>query len=574
MSRQNGSAGAMPETVRPERRRRHYASAQEDPRECIKPQRGSWIYRADKDDLVSVLDKLPVGVAVLGSPFGNALYINQKVVDTLGYELSETPSTRTMFHKAVPNRRARRETNRSWSETVKSGSGSLLNRCLCADGKVRVFENKTVVLRKDLIVNMWIDVTCREEAEAQLRESESRFRSFFENSCDPFLLFDGKHVINCNPAAQQLLGYDRERMLNATLEELLPQKWHNGALSSLEADRLLKTALKQGSHRFEWVARRGDGVDVAVEVSTTVIVSKGKALLFVVLRDISAWKEAEESLILAKTDLENRVRERTSDLIAANKRLVREIDARKKTERKMRRSREELRRLSEHLQQIGEEGRAHVAREVHDQLGQSLSAVRIDLACLRQQVAGKDESLTRQVGEIERQIGDAMQSVREICRELRPPVLDDFGLVTALKWHLREFEKKTGIDCVLMIDDEISALHKGLGLVIFRVYQEAMTNILRHASATRVEVALKHQKDHLVLKVKDNGKGITMDKIGNPLSLGILGIRERIRFWRGKSWFTGLPGKGTIMRVSIPLRQAGRSSNHSALRRPGLSEAP
>ena len=115
--------------------------------------------------------------------------------------------------------------------------------------------------------------------------------------------------------------------------------------------------MKQGSHRFEWVARRGDGVDVAVEVSTTVIVSKGKALLFVVLRDISAWKEAEESLILAKTDLENRVRERTSDLIAANKRLVREIDARKKTERKMRRSRgRALRRLSEHLQQIGEEG--------------------------------------------------------------------------------------------------------------------------------------------------------------------------------------------------------------------------
>ena len=98
----------------------------------LKPLRGSWIYRADKDDLVSVLDRLPVGVAVLGSPFGNALYINQKIVDTLGYELSQTPSTRTMFHKAWPDRRARRETNRSWSETVKSGSGSLLSRCLCA----------------------------------------------------------------------------------------------------------------------------------------------------------------------------------------------------------------------------------------------------------------------------------------------------------------------------------------------------------------------------------------------------------------------------------------------------------
>ena len=245
-------------------------------------------------------------------------------------------------------------------------------------------------------------------------------------------------------------------MLNATLGELLPQNWHNGALSSLKADRLLKTALKQGSHRVEWVARRGDGVDVPVEVSTTVIVLEGKALLFACFGISARGRKQRVRFFLPKQILKNKVRERTSDLVAANKRLAREGRRPKKDRTKMRMSREELRRLSEHLHQMGEEGKAHVAREVHDQLGQSLSAVRIDLACLREQVAGKDENLTRQVEEIESQIGDAMQSVREICRELRPPVLDDFGVVTALKWHIREFEKKTGIDCVLMIDDEIS----------------------------------------------------------------------------------------------------------------------
>jgi PAS domain S-box-containing protein len=507
---------------------------------------------------------LPVGVAVLGSPFGNALYINQKIVDTLGYELSDTPSTRTMFSKALPDRKIRREANRSWSEAVKTGSGSRVSSYLCGDGKVRFFENKSVVLRKNLIVNMWIDVTCREEAEAQIRESESRFRSFFESSCDPFLLFDGKDVIDCNLAAQQLLGYSRERMLKATLEDLLPEKWHEGTLSSLKAERLLKTALKQGSHRFEWVARRGEGGDVAVEVSTTIILSGRKHLLFVSLRDISDWKEAQAALLLAKTDLENRVRERTADLAAANKRLVREVDGRRKSEREIRRSREELRRLSEHLHQVREEGRAHVAREVHDQLGQSLSAVKIDLACLKEQVSGKDESLKGRVQEIEGQISDAMESVREICRELRPPVFDDFGLFSAVKWHLREFEKKTGIHCTLTIREDVPCLRKELGLVIFRVYQEAMTNILRHSGATKVEVTLKHQKGHLVLRVKDNGRGFTPEQISNPLSLGILGIRERVRFWRGRSSFTSSPGKGAIMRVSVPLREGGRSTRQPA----------
>jgi PAS domain S-box-containing protein len=527
------------------------------------PERGSWIFDADKNDLASILDNLPVGVAVLGSPFGNALYINHKVVDTLGYNLSDTPSTRTMFNKALPDLKARREINRLWSQAVKSGAGSLLSRCLCGDGKVRTFENKVVVLRKDLIVNTWMDVTRREAAEAQLRESESRLRSFFENSCDPFLLFDGRRVINCNRAAQQLFGYDRERIMGATLEDLSPEKLPDGALSSLKARALLKAVLKQGSYRFEWTARRGDGKEVPVEVSITTIALEGKALLFAVLRDITASKEAQGALLHAKADLENRVRERTSDLAAINKRLLREIEARKKTEWKMRGSREELRYLSEHLHQIMEQGMAHIAREFHDQLGQSLSAVKIDLAHLREQMSGKNGQLRKQVQEIEKQIGDIMQSVREICRELRPPVLDDFGLPTAIKWHLREVQKKTGMDCIITMDKEISVHPKELSLVIFRIYQEAMTNVLRHAGATRVEVTLKRYENRLVLKVKDNGKGILPEQIMSPSSLGILGIRERVRFWRGRSFFTGSPGKGTMMRVSFPLRPAKPSSKES-----------
>jgi signal transduction histidine kinase len=119
------------------------------------------------------------------------------------------------------------------------------------------------------------------------------------------------------------------------------------------------------------------------------------------------------------------------------------------------------------------------------------------------------------------------------------------------------------MDCIITMDKEISVHPKELSLVIFRIYQEAMTNVLRHAGATRVEVTLKRYENRLVLKVKDNGKGILPEQIMSPSSLGILGIRERVRFWRGRSFFTGSPGKGTMMRVSFPLRPAKPSSKES-----------
>ena len=186
-----------------------------------------------------------------------------------------------------------------------------------------------------------------------------------------------------------------------------------------------------------------------------------------------------------------------------------------------------------------------------------LSAVAIDLACLRGGLPpGQNGRLREQIQEIEGRIGDTMRSVRKICRKLRPPVLDDFGLPTAIEWHLREFEERTRISCKATIDEEMPDLEKERGLVIFRIYQEAMINIFRHANATRVEVTLKRHKNHFVLKVKDNGKGITAEQIASSLSFGILGIRERVRFWGGKSQFDGVPGKGTTIKVSIPIHPA------------------
>jgi signal transduction histidine kinase len=309
--------------------------------------------------------------------------------------------------------------------------------------------------------------------------------------------------------------------------------------------------LKRGSNKFEWVTLRSDGKETPVEASLTTITLKGKTLLFAALRDITAWKEAQRSLLHAKIDLEGRVKERTADLASVNRRLRKEIEARKKIEQEVRKSREDLRNLSEHLQQIREKDRADIAREVHDQLGQALSAVVIDLACLRELLPpGQDGR--RQVRTIEARIRDTMCSVREICRKLRPPILDDLGLPTAIAWHLRDFQERTGIRCNGVIDEKIPDHNRELRLVMFRIYQETMTNILRHAHAARVHVMFHHRKGHLELTVKDNGRGISPEQSASPLSLGILGIRERV--WGGEFSIIGSQGKGTTVKVSVPLR--------------------
>lgn len=535
----------------------------EEERPIEKNERGSWIFNVDKKDLISILDNLPCGIAVLGSPFGNVNFINKAVVSTLGYTLPDVPSTNVMLKQAIPDPKERAEARKQWKEIVKLGGGIKVGQFICADGKTRTFENRSVILRKNLIVNMWIDVTRRETAEAQLRESESRFRSFFEESADPFLLLDGNSVVDCNPAAQKMFHCpDKDLIVGKTIEALSPQRQADGSVSSRKVRILLSAAGKNGHHRTEWTIRTTDGREIPIELSISTIALRGKNFLFIVFRDITPWKEAEKILLHAKTDLENRVRERTADLIAVNKQLLKEIQIRKKSERETRRSREDLRHLSEHLQRIREQERTNIAREVHDQLGQSLSALTIDLSRLRDRLPPKNAWLKEQVQSIEKQIGGTTQSVREICRQLRPPVFDDFGLTAAIRWYLRDFQERTGIACKVMIDAEIPDHDKELDLVILRIFQEAMTNVLRHAEATQVQVALMRHSKSLVLRIEDNGKGISPEQTVNPLSLGILGIRERVRFWGGKSFFTGSPGKGTTMTVSIPILQKKVSSRH------------
>jgi len=246
---------------------------------------------------------------------------------------------------------------------------------------------------------------------------------------------------------------------------------------------------------------------------------------------------AEEELRQHRDHLEELVEERTAEL---------------------KRSHQQLRELAAHVQTAREQERAEVAREIHDELGQVLTGLEMDLAWLHTRLSESDNAASRQVlldkiSTMSSLVDATVESVQRIAAELRPGVLDDFGLLAAIEWQAQEFQKRTGIACNLVLAIEHIQPDDAVSTTLFRIVQEALTNVARHAEATVVAISLKQEQNKLSLKVKDNGKGITQDAMSGSASLGILGMRERTRMLGGELTITGLPEKGTTVEVSIPL---------------------
>jgi signal transduction histidine kinase len=229
----------------------------------------------------------------------------------------------------------------------------------------------------------------------------------------------------------------------------------------------------------------------------------------------------------------------------------------KETKERIRRSREQLRQLAAHLQDIREEERTRIAREIHDHFGQSLSVLKMDLAWLKKRLAERQTDLHEKLTSMAAVIDATLRMVHEVCAELRPVILDDFGLAAAIEWQAEEFRNRTGIDCDVTVETEETDLHKDQATAMFRIFQETLTNIVRHARATRVRVRLAEEAGRIVLAVEDNGRGITPAEIENSKSFGLIGIRERLYPWNGDVRFIGAPGKGTRVVVNIPAWKEG-----------------
>ena len=251
-----------------------------------------------------------------------------------------------------------------------------------------------------------------------------------------------------------------------------------------------------------------------------------------VIQDVTSRIMAEEALKQLNAELESRVAQGTAEL---------------------RRSHEDLRRLGVHLESVREEERTRIARDLHDDLGQALTAATMDLDWIIDQLRSDQEPLGKRARGMMALLGSAMDSVRRITTELHPSILANLGLTEAMKWQLREISTRTGIAWELRLDDDGLVLEKERTIALFRIFQEALTNVVRHAGATRVEVRLAPEDGALVLSVSDDGRGIPEAELSRRDAFGLMGMRERALAHGGDVMFSSVPKQGTTVRVRMPL---------------------
>ena len=240
------------------------------------------------------------------------------------------------------------------------------------------------------------------------------------------------------------------------------------------------------------------------------------------------------------------VAQRTEELLAANKLLQAEMQVRRQTEYS-------LHKLNEHMENIREEERVAISRDIHDEIGQSLTAVKLDLAWMEHKFMPGNSEFIGRLHMMHEALNRLIGKAQGIIANLRPPLLDNLGLLEALDWQIREFRNRNRIACHLHLDKAIKEPDKKIATAVIRIAIEALTNISRHAQATMVNVSLTCRKQSLILEISDNGCGISSEASTSPASYGLLGMQERARLCQGELSFNGMPGSGTTVCLSIPI---------------------
>jgi len=244
------------------------------------------------------------------------------------------------------------------------------------------------------------------------------------------------------------------------------------------------------------------------------------------------------------------LRDKNQEIIILS--VSRDITERKQAEEALKQSRDQLHALTTYWQAAIEAERALIAREIHDEFGQSMTALKMDLTWLAKRLPEGDEKLERLAG-MNALVDDSIALMRRIATDLRPNLLDDLGLNAALEWQAKEFSNHSGIPCRVNLPEQDLNLDLALSTTLFRIFQEALTNVARHAQATHINANLQYKDQTVILTIQDNGRGISESELEAPGSLGLLGLRERAAQWGGEAVIKGVAGKGTTVTVSIPL---------------------
>jgi len=364
----------------------------------------------------------------------------------------------------------------------------------------------TVILR---------DVSERMRAATRLEQSEARLRGILDSAMDAIITVDeAQRVVLLNNAAEAMFGWTRDEALGAPLDRFIPERFRSAHAAHVrQFGETGVTSRRMGGALRIVTGRRRDGEEFPIDASISQISESGQRFFTVILRDVTARMQAEDAL---------------------------------------RRSKDELQELGAAAHMTREQEKSRISRELHDELGQLLTMLQMDVAWCKEKLPPGNDALAAKVDRMATLLKSTIAATRRIASDLRPLMLDDLGLVPSIEWLVENFTQRTGIACELSVDRRELALSKAQASAVFRIVQESLTNVAKHAQAAHADIAIERDDAALVVRIEDDGVGFSPQAPRKPNSFGLLGLRERASLLGGEVMIDSAPGEGTIVEVRLP----------------------